>query len=152
MRWFNIASAASIAAVAAWVVHASMSDTPVQFTPQELHRILSHSPLGPLPADPTNAVADDPVAIALGEQLFFDTRFSSNGAVACATCHDPERGWSNGTSRGQGVGRTSRHVPTLWNAGYNRWYNWDGGADTLWMQAIGPWEHPDEVGGDRLRF
>jgi len=152
MRLFSIASAAVAAMLAAWIVHSSMSDAPVEFTPQELRRILAHSPLGPLPVDPTNAVADDPAAIALGERLFFDRRFSPNGEVSCATCHDPARGWSNGAPRGRGLGTTARHVPTLWNVGYNRWYNWDGGADTLWMQAIGPWEHPDEVGGDRVRF
>ena len=44
-----------------------------------------------LPPDPTNAVADNPVAAEFGRQLFFDTRFSKNGSISCATCHQPER-------------------------------------------------------------
>src|SRR5690606_25329111 len=47
--------------------------------------------LEPLPADPSNRYADDSAAVALGHQLFFDTRLSSNGKVACATCHLPGR-------------------------------------------------------------
>jgi cytochrome c peroxidase len=48
------------------------------------------SPPPALPADPTNRVADDEAAATLGQRLFFDTGLSSNGEVACATCHDPE--------------------------------------------------------------
>jgi cytochrome c peroxidase len=44
------------------------------------------------------------------------------------------------------------HTPSLWNVSYNRWFFWDGRADTLWAQAVQPWEHPDEMGGDRVSF
>ena len=50
---------------------------------------LSLESLPPLPPDPTNAVADDPRAVEFGRRLFFDTRFSANGAISCATCHQP---------------------------------------------------------------
>ena len=43
--------------------------------------------LEPLAPDPSNAVADDPRATTLGHKLFFDSRFSANGAVSCASCH-----------------------------------------------------------------
>jgi hypothetical protein len=33
--------------------------------------------------------------IALGKQLFWDTRWSRNGTVACVSCHDPNHGWSD---------------------------------------------------------
>ena len=39
--------------------------------------------LPPLPADPSNKYADDVRAAVLGQKLFFDTRFRSNGKVAC---------------------------------------------------------------------
>lgn len=52
-------------------------------------RTLSIASLEALPADPTNRAADDPAAAELGRQLFFDTRLSANGRVACATCHSP---------------------------------------------------------------
>ena len=60
--------------------------------------------LEPLPSDPSNQYADDPRAAALGQKLFFDTRFSSNGKVACATCHKPELGFQDGKPLAQGVG------------------------------------------------
>ena len=44
-----------------------------------------------LPSDPSNAVADNAEAAEFGRLLFFDTRLSANGAVSCATCHQPER-------------------------------------------------------------
>jgi len=52
--------------------------------------------LQPLPPDPSNAVADEPRAAALGHQLFFDARLSANGAVSCATCHQPARNFNDG--------------------------------------------------------
>src|SRR5690348_5304392 len=66
---------------------------PVTWTPDELKTIqtLALRSLGPLPPDRSNRFADDPRAARLGRALFFDTRLSSNGKVACATCHLPER-------------------------------------------------------------
>ena len=47
-------------------------------------RVLQHSPLPPLAPNPTNAVADDPRAARLGEQLFSDTGLSANGRISFA--------------------------------------------------------------------
>lgn len=44
-----------------------------------------------LKPDPSNAVADNLHAAKFGQSLFFDTRLSGNGKVACATCHQPQR-------------------------------------------------------------
>src|SRR5687768_10037398 len=66
-------------------------------------RSLSLSELEPLPPDPSNRVADDPRAVALGQRLFFDTRLSSNGKVSCASCHIPSREFQDGTPLAQGV-------------------------------------------------
>ena len=41
-------------------------------------------------------MADDPAAASFGHSLFFDSRFSSNGEVSCATCHQPERRFTDG--------------------------------------------------------
>src|SRR3954467_4105835 len=49
-----------------------------------------------LPTDRSNKVFDDPRAVALGRQLFFDTRLSSTGTVACASCHLPALGFQDG--------------------------------------------------------
>src|SRR3712207_5192420 len=71
---------------------ACLPSSPHRWSADELAALrgLSLEGLPPLPPDPSNAYAGDPAAAALGHQLFFDTRFSSNGAVACATCHLPE--------------------------------------------------------------
>src|SRR5215208_5262191 len=52
--------------------------------------------LPPLSADPSNKYADNPEAAAFGQKLFFDTRFSSNGEVACSTCHLPDKLFQDG--------------------------------------------------------
>ena len=52
--------------------------------------------LPPLAEDPSNAVSDNIDAAKFGHQLFFDTRFSSNGKVACMTCHDPGKHFTDG--------------------------------------------------------
>lgn len=126
-------------------------DTPspgVAFTESERQRILQLSPLGPPPADPSNSVADDIRAALLGQRLFFDTRLSS-GNVSCATCHIPHHGFTDGVPIGKGIARGRRHTPSLWNVAYNRWYFWDGRADSLWSQALSPIENPTEMNGSR---
>lgn len=126
------------------------ADSPaIDFTDAEVRLILQHAPLPPLPPDPTNAVADNPAAARLGQFLFFDQRFSANGKVSCATCHDPAQGFSDGKPRSVGIATAARNAPTVWNAAYDRWYFWDGRADTQWMQALFPLEHPDEMGSTR---
>jgi cytochrome c peroxidase len=112
-------------------------------------RILAHAGLGAVPSDPSNAVADDPAAARLGQALFYDPRLSADGHVSCGTCHDPNRGWSNGQRFGQGLDKTRRHVPTLWNAAWQRWFFWDGRADSMWSQSLKPLEAPGEHGTSR---
>jgi cytochrome c peroxidase len=97
-------------------------------------------------------VADDPAAARLGQFLFYDTRFSANGQVACATCHPAGNAWADGKPLSQGVGTARRHTPTLWNTAYNRWFFWDGHADSQWAQALKPMEDPVEQGGSRVQF
>lgn len=93
---------------------------------------------------------DNELAAELGRQLFFDKRLSSNGQLSCATCHDPAQGFSDGKSIAEGLQRGRRHTPSLWNVAYNRWYFWDGRADSLWAQALHPLESPVELGSSRL--
>ena len=114
--------------------------------------VLRASPLPSLPPDPTNAFADDPRAASFGRALFYDERFSANGEVSCATCHDPELDWGDGAITATGLSSFEIHTPSLWNVAHNRWFFWDGRADTLWSQAVAPWEHSDEMGGDRVSF
>lgn len=96
-----------------------------------------------LPASPATSAA-----IALGEKLFFDPRLSGDGSVACATCHDPARAFTDGRPVSIGIhGRAGqRNAPTLLNALYNKTQFWDGRAATLEEQAALPITNPVEMG------
>ena len=124
----------------------------IDVTEEEWRRMQKYA----LPSDgvprsnPTNVVAGDDAAASLGQALFFDARLSGTGEYACASCHDPEKGWSDGEATASTLGTGSRNTPTLWNVGAQRWLFWDGRADSLWAQALGPIENPIEMGGDRL--
>ena len=108
--------------------------------------------LPPLPPDPSNRYGDDPAAAILGERLFFDTRFSSNGQVACATCHLPQLGYQDGKQFSNGVGITNRRAMPIAGTAYSPWLFWDGRKDSQWAQALGPLESPVEHGGDRTQY
>ncbi len=127
-------------------------DDRVLYTADELARIYRRSPLGELPPGPADGVADSAPAVALGQFLFFDTRLSANGEIACATCHQPARGFSDGQALAKGLLPGIRNTPTLLNAALNHWFFWDGRADSLWSQALQPLEGPREAGGDRLHI
>lgn len=113
---------------------------------------LALSSLGPLPADPSNRVADDPAAARLGQRLFFDTRLSGNGRVACATCHTPDKDFQDSRALGAGVGTTGRRTMPIAGTAYSPWQFWDGRADSQWAQALGPLESPVEHGGNRAQY
>src|SRR5438105_1489142 len=108
--------------------------------------------LGPVPSDPSNTVADDPRAVDLGHALFFDTRFSANGAVSCATCHVPEKNLVDNLPLAHGVGTTSRTTMPIAGTQYGQWLFWDGRKDSQWSQALGPMESPVEHGGSRGQY
>ncbi|MBS0336294.1 MAG: c-type cytochrome, partial [Proteobacteria bacterium] len=88
--------------------------------------------------DPSNRVSGKPAAIALGRDLFFDPRLSGNGKSSCASCHLPGRLFTDGKVRGEGFVQLDRNTPSLVNARLNRWFGWDGAADSLWSQSIRP--------------
>lgn len=119
------------------------------FSQREKKLALRLSPLGEVPRDETNAVVDDARAAQLGRFLFFDERLSANGKVSCASCHEPDHGFSLEATLGHGIAGTPRHPPSLLNAAFHHWYNWDGSKDSLWAQAVGPLESPVEMGFTR---
>jgi cytochrome c peroxidase len=116
------------------------------FTADEVREILKLSPLPGAPPNPTNEFADNPAAARLGQRLFFDTRLSANGKISCATCHDPAHGFSDGKPLSQGLQTTERHSIALWNVAHGRWFFWNGRADSLWAQAMQPFQHEREMG------
>jgi len=124
----GFAPAASIAA-----------DEPVHFSADEKRRILAHGPWPPPRVhDPGNAWSGQRAAIELGQELFFEPRLSRDDVFACATCHEPALAFADGCERSLGRGLLDRNSPSLWNAVHERWYGWDGAADSLWHQSIRP--------------
>jgi cytochrome c peroxidase len=110
-----------------------------------------------LPVAATRAIvpADNPLTAdkaALGERLFFDGRLSVDGTVACSTCHDPARAFTDGRAVSIGVkGRFGqRNAPTILNALYNKTHFWDGRAASLEEQAALPIQNPSEMGQPNL--
>jgi len=125
-----------------------------RWSPEEMAVLasLSLKRLPPVPVDPSNAVERLPAAVDLGQRLFNDARFSRNGAVSCASCHDPQKQFQDGLPVGQGVGTGSRRAMPIVGAGYSSWLFWDGRKDSLWAQALGPLEDAVEHGGNRTRY
>ena len=106
-----------------------------------------------LPAGATEAATplanpQTPEKIALGQKLFFDARLSVDATVACSTCHDPARAFTDGLPVSIGVqGRVGqRNSPTILNALYNKTQFWDGRAKTLEEQAGLPIINSMEMG------
>jgi cytochrome c peroxidase len=125
-----------------------------RWTGEELDQLRSMSlrELGAAPKDPTNRVADDPRAARFGRTLFFEPRLSANGQVSCATCHDPEKDFQDGTPLGRGVGVTNRRTMPIAGMAHGPFLFWDGRKDSLWAQALGPLESPVEHGGSREQY
>jgi cytochrome c peroxidase len=86
--------------------------------------------------------------IALGHMLYFDERLSADGTVSCATCHDPAKGWGDGTPVSTGIKgqKGTRNAPTVINSTYMFSQFWDGRAANLEEQAKGPLINPIEMG------
>src|SRR5215471_5274535 len=89
-----------------------------------------------------------PAQVAVGQKLFFEPRLSGDGTVACATCHDPARAFTDGRPLSIGIhGRVGqRNAPTVLNALYNKTQFWDGRVTTLEQQAALPITNPFEMG------
>jgi cytochrome c peroxidase len=137
---YRLALAAVFMTLSSWGSWADESATArPSFSAGEIEIILSHGPW-PAPAahDPTNRVSGKLDAIELGTILFFDQRLSGNGTKACASCHVPERNWTDNLGRGIGMAELDRNTPTLMNVRGQRWYGWDGAADSLWSQSLRP--------------
>lgn len=86
--------------------------------------------------------------LELGRQLYFDPRVSLNGTVSCATCHNPETGWTDRLKTSVGIdGQVgARNAPTVLNTVYGKTMFWDGRAPSLEGQAQGPIQNPIEMG------
>jgi cytochrome c peroxidase len=86
--------------------------------------------------------------IALGKKLYFDPRLSADNTVSCATCHAPDKGFSDGRATSAGIRSQTgnRNSPTVINRLFSAEQFWDGRAATLEEQALGPIQNPIEMG------
>lgn len=102
--------------------------------------------LPPLPVPADNP--QTPEKIILGKRLFEDKRFSADGTVACANCHDPAKGFADQLPVAEGITKQlgTRNSPTVFNAAYNSSQFWDGRRATLEEQAKDPFLNPIEHG------
>jgi cytochrome c peroxidase len=118
--------------------------------PRPLRQVGLPAGLTPSVVPPDNP--QTPEKVALGQNLFFDGRLSADGTVACATCHDPARAFTDGRPASVGIrGRAGqRNSPTILNALYNKAQFWDGRARTLENQAALPIINPVEMGQPSL--
>ena len=98
------------------------------------------------PAPQNNPVTE--AKIQLGKQLFFDPLLSRNQDVACASCHQPELGFSDGASVSTGhMQRTGRrNSPSIVMSGFTHKPFWDGRTTSLEEQSLKPIEDPVEMG------
>ncbi|MCG7561082.1 cytochrome c peroxidase [Pseudoalteromonas sp. McH1-42] len=98
------------------------------------------------PILPLHSVATDARKVALGRQLFFDTRLSRSNEVSCASCHQLTTHGADNTARSKGVaGRLGDvRAPTVYNSVFNIRQAWDGKAIDLKAQVTLPVENPKE--------
>jgi cytochrome c peroxidase len=131
----------------AWATDSTAPPLPKDTLPAQL--TVDKPPLGldqklPIPAD--NPLSDE--KIALGRKLFFDPILSADRTVACASCHLPEKSFTDGRPVAVGVRgqKGRRNAPSLLNRGYGTSFFWDGREASLESQALRPIEDPLELG------
>lgn len=129
------------------------------------------SPLPGVPADPSNAFADDALAATLGQRLYFDSSYSGalavgtdggngglgaageRGKVACVSCHASgsgadDRTVPNHVSLGTDYG--TRNALAVVNSSFNAWTNWGGRFDSQWSLPLVVAENGKIMASSRL--
>jgi len=111
---------------------------------RELAKAAFKRPVGiPFPKDNPATVERE----TLGKALFFDPRLSGANSISCASCHNPAFSWGDGLPLGVGFGSKELHrrTPTILNVAWGEEYFWDGRADSLEAQALGPIKSAGEM-------
>jgi len=88
-----------------------------------------------------------PQIATLGKMLFFDPRLSGAQNMSCSSCHNPSFGWETPVDKAIGALNVAldRHAPTVLNLADASMFYWDGRANSLEEQAMGPITHPKEM-------
>ncbi len=108
--------------------------------------------LSPIPSE-TPSPKENPTTpqkVKLGKRLFFDERLSGNNEMSCATCHDPDKSFTDGLPKAKGINGKilQRNTPTVLNVGWFDSFFWDGRSETLEEQALVPIQSPVEMNQD----
>jgi cytochrome c peroxidase len=132
-------------------LRATYSKPSTQWPKPELDLGVEHREIGVLP--PVQYPPDNPYSkpkADLGKALFFSPKLSSSGAIACASCHDPDLAWADGRTVAFGHDRQAgkRNTPSLLFSAYTRNQFWDGRADGLEEQVKGPIVAENEMAAD----
>jgi cytochrome c peroxidase len=98
--------------------------------------------------------AENPMTVekwVLGKKLYYDKILSTNGTVACATCHAPDKGFADARRTSTGINNALGPInsPTVFNSAYNRFQFWDGRGSSLEDQAQGPVGNNKEMFGGK---
>jgi cytochrome c peroxidase len=119
------------------------SEPEPQWSAAERKTLASLTQFGAPVPSPGNPYADEAEAALFGRSLFFDDRLGEGG-VSCATCHVPERSYTDGRPVALGISAGLRNTPTLLGAAWLRYFGWEGAADSVWAQALLALEAPSE--------
>lgn len=139
-RWAKGASIIVVLIIVGGMLSRSVAEGPYKLTlPLGLQKEAAYIP----PDNPLTAEK-----IELGRQLFFDGRLSADGTVSCATCHAPDKGFSDGRPTSVGIkGQVGgRNAPATINRLFSQEQFWDGRAASLEEQALAPIQNPIEMG------
>ena len=130
-------------------VPGAFAQSKVEFSEQEINAITSHGPWPvTVPPGAANELSGLRWAEKLGESLFSDITLSANQSVSCASCHQPENGFTDKLPVGIGLEKGVRNTQGLLDVGLQRWFGWDGGADSLWAATLRPMFNAHEMGND----
>jgi cytochrome c peroxidase len=152
MRW----TSRTLGLVAVWMLATdpARSVTSLAQPPaaEEVARIVAHGPWPPpVEHDASNRASGNAAAIAFGRRMFHEPRLSANGYVACVTCHQTNRGWTDGIARARGLAPVQRNTPAITNAALYTWFGWGGASDSLWMASLRPILDEREMGSNAAR-
>lgn len=108
---------------------------------------------GPVPGPGSSAQpeaaedAQNKQIVSLGSRLFFDKQLSRKKQISCASCHQPDKSFTDGKASAVGedglMGK--RRTPPLFAAPFAKDLFWDGRAQILQEQVVGPIENPLEM-------
>ncbi|MFK7855239.1 MAG: cytochrome-c peroxidase [Granulosicoccus sp.] len=132
-----------------WLLAASVvqADNRVGDTERHMLRAFGPWPMT-LQPDAGNELSGLPWAEQLGEVLFRSTYFSGDGSRSCASCHEAALGFTDGLAVAVGAGVHVRNTQGLLDVGLQRWFGWDGGADSLWAASLRPMLSDIELNGN----